>query len=424
MNASALSARTDRRLIRAVYHSHRYVLVELAAPPATAAATRPRVNVSFVLDRSGSMGGANKFGLAVGAVRDGIERLAATDRFSVVVYDTEIDVVAPGATATSEVKRAALRALERIGPRGSTDLGGGWLRGAEQVAAALDPEAVNRVLLLTDGLANQGMTDPAELARHAGELRARGVSTSTFGVGEDFDEGLLGGMADTGGGAFRFIERADQIPGYIGSEVGELLEVTARGTQLRIAGPEGIRIECLSSFPVDLRPKGAVVHVGDLVSDQVLSLVLRLGFPLGDVGRDVGVELALADRDGRLDDSTTLTWTFADGEANDRQPRDRDVDRVVARTYADRALKEAVDLNRRGQWDEARTLLRGVAGKVGRYAGHDEVLRGIVAELEREAENWSTVRLEMERKVMYSRSNYALKSRAPMSGAAERRPPR
>jgi Ca-activated chloride channel homolog len=424
MNASALSARTDRRLIRAVYHSHRFVLVEVTAPPATAAATRPRVNVSFVLDRSGSMGGANKFGLAAGAVRDGIERLAATDRFSVVVYDTEIDVVAPGAIASSEARRAALRALERIGPRGGTDLGGGWLRGAEQVAAALDPEAVNRVLLLTDGLANHGMTDPTELARHASELRARGVSTSTFGVGQDFDERLLGGMADTGGGAFRFIGRADEIAGAIGSEVGELLEVTARGTQLRVAGPEGIRIECLSSFPVEGRPKGAVVHVGDLVSDQVVSLVLRLGFPLGDVGRDVGVELALADRDGRLDDSTTLTWSFADGEANDRQTRDRDVDRVVARTYADRALKEAVDLNRRGQWDEARALLQGVARRVRSYAGHDEVLRGIVAELESEAENWSTVRLEMERKVMYSRTNYALKSRAPMSGAAERRPPR
>ncbi|MEJ7695557.1 MAG: hypothetical protein WKF78_02630 [Candidatus Limnocylindrales bacterium] len=75
--------------------------------------------------------------------------------------------------------------------RGSTNLSAGWLRGCEQVAERLTQEGVDRVLLLTDGLANVGITDAAELANHAGELRARGVTTTTFGVGNDFDEALL-----------------------------------------------------------------------------------------------------------------------------------------------------------------------------------------------------------------------------------------
>jgi Ca-activated chloride channel homolog len=415
-----LAVRTDRGLVRAVHHSTRYALVELTAPPAASTATRPRVNVSFVLDRSGSMGGRNKFDLAREALRQGIERLAATDRFSVVVYDDQIDVVAPGRAAVAEAKRDALRALAAIGPRGSTNLGEGWLRGAEQVAMALDPEAVNRVLLLTDGLANVGVTDPAELEGHATGLRVRGVSTSTFGVGDDFDERLLGAMADAGGGAFRFIGRPEEIPALIGSEVGELLEVTARDVELRVNGPDGLRVACLSPFPLDRSQRGAVLHVGDLVADQVVRFVLVLGFPLGEAGREVGVELVIADRGGRLAGSATLTWTFADGEANDRQPRDREVDRVVARTYADRALRDAVDLNRRGAWDEARAALRAVARRVSSYAGSDEVLRGIVAELEREAEAWAHQRMEVERKVQYSSSHYALKSRE-ISGAAMRR---
>lgn len=423
MTDQIFTARTDRRLIRSVHHSTRYALVEITAPPAVGTTVRPRVNVAFVLDRSGSMGGQNKIGLAKQALCEGIERLAATDRFSVVVYDNQIDVVAPGQIASAEAKADALRRLESIEPRGNTNLSGGWLRGAEQVASALDPEAVNRVLLLTDGLANAGITDRTELERHASELRARGVSTSTFGVGEDFDERLLGAMADAGGGAFRFIGKPEEIRALIGSEVGELLEVTARDVELRVAGPDGLRVECLSPFPLDRTPQGALLHVGDLVADQAVRFVLALGFPLGDAGRDVGVELSIADRGDRLAGSQTLTWTFADGDANDHQPRDRDVDRVVARTYADRALRDAVDLNRRGEWDRARETLTAIARRVRSYAGSDEVLRGIVAELEREAEAWSVHRMEMERKVQYSQSVYALKSRA-ISGAAMRRPDR
>ena len=421
MTDTPVTAKQDRRLIRAVHHSSRYVLVEVTAPPATQTAVRPKANVAFVLDRSGSMGGENKFGLALDAVRHGISRLAPTDRFSVVVFDTEIDVVAPAQAATPAAKDAAYRALGHVGPRGGTNLGGGWLRGAEQVAAALDPDGVNRVLLLTDGQANEGITDPAELGRHASELRIRGIHTATFGVGQDFDEALLGVMADAGGGAFRFIAKPEEIPALIGSEVGELLEVTARDAKLRIAGPTGLRVGCLSPFPVEHAAIGSVLSLGDMVADQVVRLVMKLGFPLGEVGRETGVILEVTDRAGRLGGSQTLTWAFADGAANDAQPRDREVDRVVARTYADRALRDVVAMNRRGDWPAAREALLSVARRIRAYAGSDEILRGIVDELEREAENWSRVREEVDRKMRYSSSSYALKARS-LDGAAMRRP--
>ncbi len=416
-SAPGLTVRTDRRLIRAAHHSTRYALVEIAAPPASDGAVRPRVNVAFVLDRSGSMGGS-KIALARQAVREGIERLAADDRFAVVAYDDRIDVVAAGRTAASDAKRDAIRALESIDARGQTNLGDGWLRGAEQVATELDPAAVNRVLLLTDGLANQGMADPAQLTGHAAELRARGISTSTFGLGDDFDERLLGGMADSGGGAFRFIGRAEQIPELIGSEVGELLEVTARGVALRIAGPDGIRIEPLSTFAFDRSMHDGTLHVGDLVADQVVRVVVALTFPLGELGSEAVAEFSL--RSETLSGTTALAWTFADDAANEHQSRDRDVDRVVARFYADRALRDAVDFNRRGEWEQARQRLRSVARRIRDYAAGDPILLGIVAELERESEAWARPRMEEERKVRYAASAYALRSRSQL-GAAERR---
>ncbi len=114
---------------------------------------------------------------------------------------------------------------------------------------ALEEQGVNRCLLLTDGLANVGMTDRDELARHAGELRARGVGTSTFGVGEDFDEVLLQAMASAGGGHFYFIADAATIRDHITSEVGEALDVVARGVTLEVVAPDGVKVEALTPHP-------------------------------------------------------------------------------------------------------------------------------------------------------------------------------
>ena len=122
------SARADRRYIRHTYRSNRFVLVEITAPPARRDSPRPPVNLSFVLDRSGSMTG-DKLRLAKLAVAGSIERLRSDDRFAIVVYDNEVDVVFPSAVATADSRQAALERLAQVEARGSTDLGSGWLRG-------------------------------------------------------------------------------------------------------------------------------------------------------------------------------------------------------------------------------------------------------------------------------------------------------
>ena len=160
---------------------------------------------------------------------------------------------------------------------------------------------MNRVLLLTDGLANVGITDQDELIGLAHDLRRRGVSTSTFGVGTDFDEGLLQGMADAGGGHFYFIGDVAQMRDHITSEVGETLEVVAREVVLELTLPESVRVDSLSPFRVERRGGRALVYLGDMVSGQVLSIVLRVTFDFGEVGREVGVGVRVVDRDGAFE---------------------------------------------------------------------------------------------------------------------------
>ena len=201
-----------------------------------------------------------------------------------------------------------------------------------------------------------GSPTPDELGHHAAELRARGVSTSTFGVGNDFDEHLLQALADAGGGHFYYIADAPQIRDAITSEVGETLEVVARDVQLEITARDDIRIEPISPYPATTRANRTTVALGDLGSEQVVEVVLRLSFPYGDLGRETGAIVALGDRDGVFalggiapTEPVRLTWTYADDRANDAQPRDREVDRAVARLFAARARQEAVRLNRDGR---------------------------------------------------------------------------
>ena len=358
---NVLRARSDRRFIRSGHRSERFVLVELEAPASTKKPERDRVNVAFVLDRSGSMAG-EKIELAKQAIEFAVGRLLPMDRFSVVCYDDRIDVVVEGTHASMEAKSNGLQQLRSVQARGSTDLGGGWLRGAEQVALELAERGINRVLLLTDGLANQGITDPAELASHAAELRARGVTTTAFGVGNDFDEALLQVMADAGGGHFYYIENAGQIQDHIASEVGELLEVVARDAVVEITAAEGLEIGMLSPYRIEHRGDRHSLLLGDLVVGQQFEVVLRVRFEYGPIGQEIGLLVAASDTDGVLVGAGAapigLGWEYADDATNDRQPRDRTVDRIVARLFAARARQEAIALNKRGEFADAVRNLR------------------------------------------------------------------
>jgi Ca-activated chloride channel homolog len=422
-----LTVRPDRTLIRAHARSERFLLVDVVAPTVAPdpSRRRPPVNLAFVLDRSGSMGGQNKLGLAKQAVVEAIHRLEAEDRFAVVTYDDQLEVVIPSAVASNAERARAADRLRTVDSRGSTNLHGGWLTGCEQVAAGLAADGVNRVLLLTDGLANVGITDHPELERLAGELRGRGITTSTFGVGTDFDDALLQGMADAGGGHFYFIGDVAQMRDHITSEVGETLEVVAREVVIELVVPDGVRIDALSPFRVEASPGRARVFLGDMVSGQVLSIVVRLTFDFGEVGREVGVALRVADRDGAFAarqsvSPVTVAWRYADHAANDTQPRDRAVDLVVARLFAERARQEAVAFNRAGRYDEAAKVIDGVRRRVAAYAGSDPELQGVVALLAEEKPVYAAAMPEMTRRRAYYAASTNLRSRSA-DGKSQRR---
>jgi Ca-activated chloride channel family protein len=417
-----LQVQADRTLVRTSGTSTRYALLTFTAPEAASSRAREPINVAFVIDRSGSMGGS-KIRLAREAVVQALRMLRSADRFSVVMYDDQIEVVVQSTPASSEALRNAIEQVQRIEARGATDLAGGWMKGCEELASHLTSGQISRCILLTDGLANRGITDRAELTRHAEELRARGVTTTTIGLGADFDERLLEAMSHAGGGHFYFIEQAVQIADCLTSELGETIETVARNVVVSVRPDAGVRVSAMNRFRVAEQPGGAItVSVGDLVSRQDISLVFKVTFPQSATGRAARVAFSVADDGGALRGADAdLVWTVEGDAANDAQRRNVVVDREVAKLYAAKAMAEALDLNRERRFEEAAAVLEKTANRIREYAGNDPELLGIVASLHHKRPDYSAAMPAMALKEEHYASSNVMAVRSA-AGKARRRP--
>ena len=386
MTAPMLQLRADRSLIRARGSSVRYLLASITAPAAPRRSERLPVNIALILDRSGSMDGESKFPLAVEAVKQSLQLLTSTDRVSIIVFDERVDVILPSTFATAEAQKRALRALQQVRPRGSTDLCAGWMHGGAELSEHIADGTITRALLLTDGQANHGETNREVLAHHASELRRRGIVTSAFGVGADFDERLLRDIANEGGGNFYFVQTAAQIPDLVTSELGEALEVVVPGAELTLTLPRGAEARVLNRFRTRKSHgrTGITVELGDLVSAQELDVIIRVKFPLGEAHDVLRVAGSLGD-----DVTTSVEFTYAGHLENDDQPRDTEVDREVGRIYAGRARAEATEANRHGDFDRARRALVDTARHIDVYAGDDRELRELADALRTEVPHYA-----------------------------------
>lgn len=235
---------------------------------------RPPLNLCLVLDRSGSMAG-EKLHAARRAAAGLVRRLAPTDRVSVVAFDERADVVAwPGTGADQEDLPLLLEAIE---PGGITNLSAAWLRARDLLAAARTDDSVDRILLLTDGQANAGLTDPAQLIGLCRVGAAAGIGTSTFGFGADFDEDLLRAMADAGGGNTWYIEHPDQAPTLFAEEVQGLLELCAQNVRVGVAaGPDTEAVKVLHDYPSQVEGDVLWLEVGDLYAREPRRVLLEL----------------------------------------------------------------------------------------------------------------------------------------------------
>ncbi len=252
------------------------VLLELTAPPAPADAQRAPATLQVVLDRSGSMSGGS-LDAALTALDALVARLDPADRFGIVVFDDQVDVVVPAGPLQD--KDHVRQMIRQITPGGSTNLSGGYLRGLQEAQRVSDCAGAT-LLLLSDGHANAGVTNPAELESVAVAAHRRGVTTTTIGLGLGYDEVLMTGIARGGTGSHHFAEEGDTAGRQIAGEVDGLLTQAVQAASLIIrptAAVPGLQIwNDLRSTGVD---GGVMVELGDLYAGETRKLVLSLAVP-------------------------------------------------------------------------------------------------------------------------------------------------
>jgi Ca-activated chloride channel family protein len=212
------------------------VLLRLRAPMQEIEGnTRAQLAVSLVIDRSGSMNGG-KLDEAKRCALDLLSRLKDDDWVSVVIYDDQVEVLLETMSVRIAKTLLPIR-LDGIDPDGMTNLHGGWLKGAETLAPRAGNGVVSRVILLSDGQANRGLLEREAIYEQVRELASAGVTTSTVGIGFDFNEELMTAIATAGQGNSWYGQRAEDLAESFDAELGFLTHLVWHDVRIHLETP-------------------------------------------------------------------------------------------------------------------------------------------------------------------------------------------
>lgn len=263
---------------------------------------RPALNVALCLDTSGSMEGK--------AIDD--ERAAALsflagikpgDGFSLVTFDSTVHVIVPPTRMADDTELEPMRvAIRAIRAEGTTDMEDGLRAAIQNVRSLYEGTRVNRVVLVSDGVPN----DPTQLRTLAQQAQASGISISAMGFGIDYDELLMGDLAQTGGGRFKYIADSSKIAGYLTDELTRISRVSARSATISIQPGPGVVVDAVIGLPSSPLPRGGVqAYLGDVSLGSHRDVFFRLRAH----GRRDGAPIELAD--------VTLRYVGSDGAGHE-----------------------------------------------------------------------------------------------------------
>jgi Ca-activated chloride channel family protein len=321
--------------------------------------------LSLVVDRSGSMSG-QPLHEALKCVQHIAGCMTPQDRISVVVYDDNVNVLMPLGPVTSP--DAMKRLLATVDSGGSTNLFGGWEDGAKQLEMGQN-SSISRVILLSDGQANHGLLEQDAIEKHCREWLAKGVSTTTVGLGRGFNEDLMIAMAKAGGGQQYYGQTAADLFDSFDEELSLLQALCLRQLSLKLIPAQGVIIEPLGVF--DQNADGSY-QLSDLAWGAESWLAVRLHISPTAAGQSR--DLLAATVQGRALDgqiitahAAMLTLQAMDQIAYDALPTDEAMERRLQEVDFAKSSLELSRLVNAGNVTAARALVKDLEKRFGQH---------------------------------------------------------
>ena len=339
-----------------------YAAIEIKGGPAPDVGKRLPLNVALVVDRSTSMADG-KLELAKEAGVKLVDMLQATDRLAIVSYGSDVTVVVESLPATPANKEIFYNAIGGINLSGSTNLSGGWTTGANLIKPFRSDDAISRVLLMSDGHANHGITDQISLNNLARTQLEAGIATTTFGIGLDYNEDLMMQVAMNGAGNYYFFDTAEPtaLAAMFEQECAGLSTTVARKTTLTIDVAPGVELLGIEGFAHTLKGNRATVRLGDFFANQSKDLLVRLSVTTRDAGSQEVLKANLSYADPFLDQQRRVPRTLSARVTNDKKAIatvDKNVMKRAQQVQVAETMKVAMDLYAKGEQDKAANLVK------------------------------------------------------------------
>ena len=331
---------------------------------------RVPINVALVIDKSGSMQGEKIINAKKAAIM-AVEHLRPYDIISVITYDHQAEILLPATKATD--KQMIIQEINNLKAGGSTALYDGMEKGAREIRKFLDRKRVNRIVLVSDGLANVGPSTPEELGKLGAALGEENISVTTIGLGLGYNEDLMTQLAKKSDGNHAFVEQASDLLAFFEHEFSDILSVVSQEVNVTIICGEGVRPLRVLGRDAQIVAQQVLIKLNQLYSEQEKYILLELEVAANKVAEErmiagIAVVYRRMDNDKMERMSSMARASFTDSLELVAKNTDVAVMTAVAEQLAVEKNELAVKLRDEGKIKEAQRVLIENANKLGEEA--------------------------------------------------------
>jgi len=336
---------------------------------------RPPLNLAVVLDKSGSMNSEKKLDHTQKATRFLIDHLTTRDYLAIVAYSSDVEVIIPSGLVSS--KMAIKHHLSEIEAGGMTNLSGGLFEGYSQVKKHFNKNSINRILLLSDGIANRGITRTESLLPYIKQYNTEDIGVSALGVGQDYNDELMIMLAENSWGNYYYIKNPEDIPDIFSQELTQLINLAIQNIRVTVQLAEGVQMMNSFGHTYTLPSKNNFeFRLGDLNFDDRGMLLLELSVPTGTQKNKQVAEIKVnynnVGSQKNMRDKKNLSVSFTQDLSLYKQSFNHDVEKYIILSRSIEELERVLESLDRGLFEQAIRNIRKTYASIEAYARGSE----------------------------------------------------